>query len=53
MASARVGFRSVFPPFSYTVYSNIETVRGCVSLKKYKSQCKALEVTLNSKGENS
>jgi hypothetical protein len=31
-----------FPPFSFTVYSNwiVETVRGCVSLKKYKSQGK-------------
>jgi hypothetical protein len=29
------------------------TVRGCVRLKKYKSQGKAEEVTLNSKEENS
>jgi hypothetical protein len=29
------------------------TVRGCVSLKKYISQCKAIEVTVNSKEENS
>jgi hypothetical protein len=29
------------------------TVRGCVSLRKYKSQGKALEVTVNSKEENS
>ncbi len=28
-------------------------VRGCVSLKKYKSQSKAVEVTVNSKEENS
>ncbi len=28
-----------------------ETVRGCVSLKKYKSQGKAIEVTVNSKEE--
>jgi hypothetical protein len=28
-------------------------VRGCVSLKKYKSQGKAVEVTVNSKEENS
>jgi hypothetical protein len=31
----------------------IENVRGCVSLKKYKSQDKAVEVTVNSKEENS
>jgi hypothetical protein len=31
----------------------VETVRGCVSLKKYKSQGKAVEVTVNSKDENS
>ncbi len=45
------GFLSGFPPFSYTEYSNwtVETVRGCVSLKKYKSQGKAVEVTVNSK----
>ena len=36
-------FLSGFPPFSFTV----ETVRGCVSLKKYKSQGKAVEVTVN------
>ncbi len=32
-----------------------ETVRGCVNLKKYKSQGKAVdvEVTVNSKKENS
>ena len=42
------GFLSGFPPFSLTVYSNwtVETVRGCVSLKKHKSQGKALEVTV-------
>jgi hypothetical protein len=36
---------------SNTVYSNltIKIVRGCVSLKKYKSQGKAVEVTVNSK----
>jgi hypothetical protein len=28
-------------------------LRGCVSLKKYKSQSKAVEVTVNSKEENS
>jgi len=44
-----------FPPFSFTVYINwtLEAVRGCVSLKKYKSQGKAVEVTMNSKEENS
>jgi hypothetical protein len=30
-----------------------ENVRGCVSLKKYKSQGKAVEVIVNSKDENS
>jgi hypothetical protein len=30
----------------------LEIVRGCVSLKKYKSQSKAAEVTVNSKEEN-
>ncbi len=30
-----------------------EEIRGCVSLKKYKSQGKAVEVTVNSKEENS
>jgi hypothetical protein len=37
----------------YSVYSNciVETVRGCVSLKKYKSQGKAVEVTENSSKE--
>ncbi len=39
---------SGFPPFSFT-----ETVRGCVSLKKYKYQGKAVEVTVNNKEENS
>ncbi len=42
------GFLSGFPPFSFT-----ETVRGCMSLKKYKSQGKAVEVTVNSREENS
>jgi hypothetical protein len=41
-------FLSGFPPFSFT-----ETVRGCVSLKKQKSQGKDVEVTVNSKEENS
>ncbi len=31
----------------------VETVRGCVSLKKYKSQGKAIEVIVNSKEEHS
>ncbi len=46
------GFLSGFPPFSFTVFSNwtVETVRGCVSLKKQKSEGKAVEV--NSKEEN-
>ncbi len=30
----------------------LESVRGCVSLKKYKSQGKAVEVTVKSKEEN-
>jgi hypothetical protein len=42
------GFLSGFPPFSCT-----EAVRGCVSLKKYKSQGKAVEITGNNKEENS
>ncbi len=39
------------PPFSFTVCSNftVEIIRGCVSLKKKKSQGKAVEVTVNSK----
>ncbi len=41
------GFLSGFHTFSFT-----ETVRGCVSLKKKKSQGKAVEVTVNSKEEN-
>ncbi len=47
------GFLSGFPPFSFTVYNNstVETVRGCVSLKKLKSQGKAPEVTVISKEE--
>jgi hypothetical protein len=49
------GFTAGFHPFSFTVYSNctLETGRGCVSLKKYKSQGKAVEVTVNSKEESS
>jgi hypothetical protein len=43
-----VWFSVRFPPFSFT-----ETVRGCGSLKKYKSQGKAVEVTVNNKEENS
>jgi hypothetical protein len=37
------------------MYSNwtVESVRGYVSLKKYKSQVKAVEVTVNGKEENS
>ncbi len=31
----------------------VETVRGCVSFKQWKSQGKAVEVTVNSKEENS
>ncbi len=48
-------FLSGFPPFSFTAYSNwtVEPVKGCVSLKKYKSQGKAVEVTVNRKEENS
>jgi hypothetical protein len=38
------GFLSGFIPFSST-----ETVSGCVGLKKYKSQRKAVEVTVNNK----
>ncbi len=47
------GFSSGCSPFFFTVYSNwsVETVRGCVSLKKYKSQGKAVEVAMNRKEE--
>ncbi len=50
-----VVFYQVFHLFSFTVYSNqaLETVRGCVSARKYKSQGTAVEVTVNSKEENS
>jgi hypothetical protein len=39
----------------YSVQNNctVETVRGCVSLKKKKFQGKAVEVTVNSEEENS
>ncbi len=51
------GFLSGLPPFSFTVYCTVtelyDTVRGCVSLKKYKYQGKAIELTVNSKEENS
>jgi hypothetical protein len=40
-------FLSGFPPFSFT-----ETVRGCVCLKKYNSEGKAVEVIVNYKEEN-
>jgi hypothetical protein len=39
---------SGFLPFFFT-----ETVRGCASLKKQKSQDKAVEATVNNKEENS
>jgi hypothetical protein len=41
--------------FSFIVYSNwtVETVRDCVSLKKQKSQGKAVEMIANSKKEKS
>jgi hypothetical protein len=49
------GILLCFPPFSFAMYSNgtLDTVVGCVSLKKYKSQGKAVEMTVNSKEENS
>jgi hypothetical protein len=34
-------------------HCTVETVIGCVSLKKLKSQGKAVDVTVNSKEENS
>jgi len=35
---------------SFLLYNGtVETVRGCVSLKKYKSRCKTVEVSVNSK----
>jgi hypothetical protein len=47
----KVVWLSIFPPFFLTVCNNltVETVRGCVSLKKFKSQGKAVEVTMNRK----
>jgi hypothetical protein len=42
----------LFFPLQCTV-TELETVRGCVSLNKYKSQGQALEMTVNSKDENS
>jgi hypothetical protein len=39
-------------PLKCTV-TELETVRGCMSLKKYKSLSKAVDVTVNSKEENS
>jgi hypothetical protein len=42
------GFLSGFSYVSFTVYSN-KKVRGCASLKKYKSHGKADEETVNSK----
>jgi hypothetical protein len=39
-------------PLQCTV-TELETVRGCVSLKKYKSQGKAVEVAVNRKEKNS
>ncbi len=33
--------------------TELETVRGCVRLKKQKSQDKAVDMTVNSKKENS
>jgi hypothetical protein len=47
------GFLSGFPPFSFTVCCTVKIVRGCVSLKKLKTQGKAVEVTVYSKKENS
>ena len=44
-----IGFSS-FLLYSVLLLLN---VRGCGSLKKKKSQCKAVEVTVNSKEENS
>jgi hypothetical protein len=41
-------YLSGFPPFFLR-----ETLRGCGSLKKYKSQGKAVEVNVNYKEENS
>jgi hypothetical protein len=38
-------------PLQCTVTHYIEAVRGCVSLKKKKYQCKAVEMTVNSKEE--
>jgi len=45
-------FRSGFPPFSFTVYSQwtVETLR---EFEEIESQGKAVEVAVNSKAENS
>ncbi len=45
----KVGILVLLSLFQCTVTRTVETARGCVSLKKYKSQSKALEVTVNSK----
>ncbi len=52
MLNHREGFYQVFLlyPLQCTV-TKLETVRGCVSLKKYKSQGKAVAVTVSSKEE--
>jgi hypothetical protein len=44
---------SFFSFLLHTVTETVKAVRGCVSLKKYKYHGKALEVTVNSKEENS
>jgi hypothetical protein len=43
-----MGFLSVT---AYSTVTEQETIRGCVSLNKYKSQGKSVEVTVNTKEE--
>ncbi len=52
-----MGFMFFYPVFLLSrlqcTVTALETVRGCVSLTKWKSQGKAVEETVNSKEENS
>jgi len=49
----RKGCMVFYQVFLLSTFLSTETVRGCVSLKKKKSQGKAVEVTVNSKEESS
>jgi hypothetical protein len=50
---ARSKVLNVFVLVSSKNSACVETVRGCASFQKYKSQGKAVEMTVNSKEENS